>query len=200
MTDELLVVRAQLGERAALAELVERWRVPVWTYVRRMLDAERADDVSQEVWLAVIRGLPRLREPARFAPWLFTIARRSVTDRLRSQYAREELAARDVAAEVPVEGPVAGPVAGMAAGPVAGMAAGPVAGMVEAIVDRAELVSALSELPVLEREILVLFYLEDLSVEDCAQICRIPAGTVKSRLNRARRLLRAHLEEKGTRP
>ncbi|MET7328266.1 sigma-70 family RNA polymerase sigma factor [Nonomuraea sp. NPDC005650] len=180
MTDELLVVRAQLGERAALAELVERWRVPVWTYVRRMLDAERADDVSQEVWLAVIRGLPRLREPARFAPWLFTIARRSVTDRLRSQYAREELTARDVAAEDPVSGTVAS--------------------MVEAIVDRAELVSALSALPVLEREILVLFYLEDLSVEDCAQICRIPAGTVKSRLNRARRLLRAHLEEKGTRP
>ncbi|MFI9840846.1 RNA polymerase sigma factor [Nonomuraea sp. NPDC051941] len=171
MTDELLVVRAQLGERAALAELVERWQVPVWTYVRRMLDAERADDVSQEVWLAVIRGLPRLREPARFAPWLFTIARRSVTDRLRSQYAREELAGRAVVAEDPVE----------------------------AVVDRAELVSALSELPVLEREILVLFYLEDLSVEDCAQICRIPAGTVKSRLNRARRLLREHLEEKGSR-
>ncbi|MEU7916285.1 RNA polymerase sigma factor [Microbispora bryophytorum] len=51
-----------------------------------------------------------------------------------------------------------------------------------------------------EREILVLFYLQDLSVEDCAQICEIPAGTVKSRLNRARRLLRAHLEEKGYRP
>ncbi|WP_182873415.1 RNA polymerase sigma factor [Microbispora sp. H10670] len=82
MTDELLVTRAQLGERAALAQLVARWRMPVWTYVRRMLDAERADDVAQEVWLAVVRGLPRLREPGRFAPWLFTIARRSVTDRL----------------------------------------------------------------------------------------------------------------------
>ncbi|MFC4009140.1 RNA polymerase sigma factor [Nonomuraea purpurea] len=172
MTDELLVVRAQLGERAALAELVSHWRVPVWTYVRRMLDAERADDVSQEIWLAVVRGLPRLREPARFAPWLFTIARRSVTDRLRSQYAREELAA---ATDVGTEDPV------------------------EAMVDRAELLSALSELPVLEREVLVLFYLEDLPVEDCARICRIPAGTVKSRLNRARRLLREHLEEKGYR-
>ncbi|MEU6714181.1 sigma-70 family RNA polymerase sigma factor [Nonomuraea sp. NPDC046802] len=170
MTDELLVVRAQLGERAALAELVSRWRVPVWAYVRRMLDAERADDVSQEIWLAVVRSLPRLREPARFAPWLFTIARRSVTDRLRSQYARE-FATVDVATEDPVE----------------------------ALVDRAELLSALSELPVPEREILVLFYLEDLSVEDCAQICRIPAGTVKSRLNRARRLLREHLEKKGYR-
>ncbi|MBB2746465.1 UNVERIFIED_ORG: DNA-directed RNA polymerase specialized sigma24 family protein [Microbispora rosea subsp. rosea] len=81
MTDELLVVRAQLGERAALAELLARWRMPVWTYVRRMLDGERADDVTQEIWLAVVRGLPRLREPGRFAPWLFTIARRVAVGR-----------------------------------------------------------------------------------------------------------------------
>ncbi|GAA3690186.1 sigma-70 family RNA polymerase sigma factor [Nonomuraea antimicrobica] len=174
MTDELLVVRAQLGERAALAELVTRWRAPVWTYVRRMLDAERADDVSQEVWLAVVRGLPRLREPARFAPWLFTIARRSVTDRLRTEYAREEDALDQgaPAADDPVE----------------------------AAMDRAELAAALSRLPVRERELIVLYYLEDLPVEDCAQICGIPVGTVKSRLNRARRLLRQHLEEKGYRP
>jgi RNA polymerase sigma-70 factor (ECF subfamily) len=173
MTDELLVVRAQLGERAALAELVARWRVPVWTYVRRMLDAERADDVTQEIWLAVVRGLPRLREPGRFAPWLFTIARRSVTDRLRGEYAfrREDLTADDPVAE----------------------------DSIEAMVDRAGLVSALSALPVPEREILVLYYLEDLPVEECAQICQIPAGTVKSRLNRARRLLREHLQEKGHR-
>ncbi|MDX3108149.1 RNA polymerase sigma factor [Nonomuraea angiospora] len=174
MTDELLVVRAQLGERAALAELLAQWRVPVWTYVRRMLDADRADDVTQEIWLAVVRGLPRLREPDRFAPWLFTIARRSVTDRLRGEYAREQetLAADDVATEDPAE----------------------------AMVDRAALMNVLSELPVLEREILVLFYLEDLPVEECAYICRIPAGTVKSRLSRARRLLREHLKEKGYRP
>ncbi|RVX41300.1 RNA polymerase sigma-70 factor (ECF subfamily) [Nonomuraea polychroma] len=173
MTDELLVVRAQLGERAALAELVARWRMPVWTYVRRMLDVERADDVSQEVWLAVVRGLPRLREPGRFVPWLFTIARRSVADRLRGEYVRERegLVASDVVVGDPVE----------------------------AMVDRAGLVDALSGLPVLEREILVLFYLEDLPVEDCAQICQVPVGTVKSRLNRARRLLRERLEEKGYR-
>jgi RNA polymerase sigma-70 factor (ECF subfamily) len=34
------------------------------------------DDVVQEVWLAVVKGLPRLRRPDRFAPWLFTVARR----------------------------------------------------------------------------------------------------------------------------
>lgn len=172
MADELLVVRAQLGERAALAELVHRWRVPVWTYARRMLDAGRADDVTQDVWLAVVRGLPRLRETDRFKQWLFTIARRSVTDCLRAEYARAAVVSQG---EPAVEDPG------------------------DAVVERTELVAALSGLPVVEREILVLFYLEDLSVHDCAQICQVPVGTVKSRLNRARRLLREHLEEKGYR-
>ncbi|GGS70356.1 RNA polymerase sigma factor [Nonomuraea spiralis] len=168
MTDELLVVRAQLGERAAIAELVHRWHTPVRTYARRMLDAERADDVTQEIWVAVVRGLPRLRTPGRFAPWLFTIARRAVTDRLRGEYARAESAGGP---EPVTDDPV------------------------EAVVDRAGLISALSALPLPEREILVLHYLEDLPVEECAQICGIPAGTVKSRLSRARRLLRDHLKE-----
>src|SRR5262245_17529068 len=93
MSDELLVVRCQLGERGALAELVRAWHDPVWTYVRRMLGPADADDVTQEVWLAVVRGLPRLRQPDRFAPWLFTVARRAVTNRLRAEYARPESAA-----------------------------------------------------------------------------------------------------------
>ncbi|MFI6325855.1 RNA polymerase sigma factor [Nonomuraea sp. NPDC050556] len=161
MTDELLILRCQLGEREALTELVRAWHEPVWTYVRRMLDAERADDVAQEVWLAVLKGLPRLKDPARFTPWLFTIARRAVMNRLRQQYGEAE------PMEIEPQG--------------------------EAPFDRAELIEGLAALPPKEREILVLFYLEDLSIEDCAEICAIPAGTVKSRLNRARRLLRKEL-------
>ncbi|MFC4588705.1 RNA polymerase sigma factor [Sphaerisporangium corydalis] len=173
MTDELLVLRCRLGEREALAELVRTWHAPVWTYVRRMLDAERADDVAQEVWLAVLRGLPRLKEPARFAPWLFMIARRAVANRLREEY---RLAAT---APEPEEGP---------------------ADAADALVDRAEMLAGLSGLPPAEREILVLFYLQDLPVEDCAEICAIPVGTVKSRLHRARRMLRDQLVQRGFQP
>jgi RNA polymerase sigma-70 factor (ECF subfamily) len=174
MDDELLVVRCQLGEPEAFAELVGLWHVPVWTFVRRMLDAERADDVAQEIWVAVLRGLPRLVDPGRFAPWLFTIARRTVLNRLRHEYAVTE---RPGEAEEPLAGDLA-----------------------EEVVERAELVAALTDLPILEREILILFYLEDLSIAECAQICAIPPGTVKSRLHRARRLLREHLVEKGYQP
>lgn len=177
MSDELLVVRAQLGNRSALEDLVARWQRPVWLYVRRMLDTERADDVAQEAWIAVVRALPRLREPDRFAPWLFTIVRRAALNRLRGQYAdRHDLvgdleqteADRSVAATPDV---------------------------VDGLVDRAEMVARLAVLPLLEREVLVLHYLEDLSVQDCAQVCDVPVGTIKSRLNRARRLLREHVEE-----
>jgi RNA polymerase sigma factor (sigma-70 family) len=170
MTDELLVVRAQLGERDAFAGLVREWHEPVHAFVRRMIGTGSADDVAQEVWLAVVRGLPRLREPARFAPWLFSIARRAVTNRLRAEYARPA---------APVEEPE----------PDIG----------NAVVDRAVVAAGLAGVPVLERELLILFYLQDLSVETCAEICGVPVGTVKSRLSRGRRLLRTSLIEKGHR-
>ncbi|MFI5845473.1 RNA polymerase sigma factor [Catenuloplanes sp. NPDC051500] len=168
MTDELLVVRAQLGERDAFAGLVREWHEPVHAFVRRMIGTGAADDVAQEVWLAVVRGLPRLREPGRFAPWLFSIARRAVTNRLRAEYARPAAPADEPEPDIG-----------------------------DAVVDRAVVAAGLAGVPVLERELLILFYLQDLSVETCAEICGVPAGTVKSRLSRGRRLLRASLIEKG---
>ncbi|MFI5934428.1 RNA polymerase sigma factor [Actinoplanes sp. NPDC051494] len=168
--DADLVVRAQLGDRRALTALVERWHLPVWRYVRRMLDAPGpADDVSQEAWAAVLRALPRLREPDRFAPWLFTIVRRSLMNHLRRRYAPAE-------PPPPDEGTV---------------------DSAHLALDRAEVEDGLAGVPPREREVLVLFYLHDLALDDCAQILGVPAGTVKSRLHRARLLLRDHLVAKG---
>jgi RNA polymerase sigma-70 factor (ECF subfamily) len=55
----------------------------------------------------------------------------------------------------------------------------------------------LARLPVVERDVLALFYLQELSLDELSQVLDIPVGTVKSRLFRARRLLRARLVEKG---
>src|SRR6266516_2173751 len=168
--DALLVVRAQLGDRRSLAELVGHWHEPVWRYVRRMLERPSlADDVSQEVWAAALKALPALKQPQRFAPWLFTIARRSVMDHLRDKYSRAD----------PFDGDPAGD------------------DEVAAVLDRAQVAEGLAGLPACEREVLILFYLHDLALEECAQVLAIPVGTVKSRLFRARRLLRDHLVEKG---
>jgi RNA polymerase sigma factor (sigma-70 family) len=168
--DALLVVRAQLGDRTALGELVGHWHLPVWRYVRAMLgDRARADDVSQEAWARALRALPGLRQPERFAPWLLTIARRSVRANLRPAYD---------------ESPPPEPVT---------------TDETTGVLDRAQVSEGLAGLPPREREVLILFYLHDQALDDCAEILGIPPGTVKSRLNRARRLLRDQLTEKGYR-
>jgi RNA polymerase sigma factor (sigma-70 family) len=168
--DALLVIGAQLGDRRSLAELVGLWHDPVWRYVRRMLDRPGvADDVSQEVWASVLKALPGLRQPERFAPWLFTIARRSVMDRLKQSYNPEDLPESDRAVD----------------------------DHVAAVLDRAQVVEGLAGLPVREREVLILFYLQDLALQDCAHVLEVPVGTVKSRLSRARQLLRDRLADRG---
>jgi len=174
MADELLVVRCQLGEREAFAELIRAWHPAVERYVGRMLTGPD-NDVVQEVWLAVFKGLPRLRQPDRFAPWLFAIARRAVMNRLRDVYARPEPESVDDLSGADVPG----------------------VDEAEAVVDRELLGGALAALPAREREVLLLFYLEDLPLDACAQICAVPVGTIKSRLNRARKLLRRELARKG---
>jgi RNA polymerase sigma-70 factor (ECF subfamily) len=62
------------------------------------------------------------------------------------------------------------------------------------VIERLDLTRWLEEVPLVEREVLVLFHLEDLSLEECAQVLGVPVGTVKSRLFRARQLLRVAAE------
>jgi RNA polymerase sigma-70 factor (ECF subfamily) len=172
--DEWLVVRCQLGERDAFDALIARWHPPMWKYAARMTnDQDAAADVVQEVWLRVVRGLTKLRDATRFRPWLFGIARRVLMDRLRLRYA-----------EPPME-------------PVEFEGIEEPAADEDRAEDLSRLQAGLDRLPMLEREVLVLFYLRELSLNDIAAIEAIPVGTVKSRLYRARKLLRAQLDRKG---
>lgn len=175
--DELIVVRCQLGERPAFDDLITRWHVPLWHYVRRVTgDDSAAQDVSQEVWLRVLRGIARLRDGTKLRPWLFGIARRVLMDWLRAQYATPpagDVDSADLAAPDPV---------------------------LTADEDLAVMHDELARLPALEREVLTLFYLRELSLAEIAAVVGIPVGTVKSRLFRARHLLRHELTQKGLRP
>jgi RNA polymerase sigma-70 factor (ECF subfamily) len=165
--DELLAVRCQLGEADALDALVARWHQPLWRYVRRMAgDDDAAAELLQDVWLRVLRAMPGLRDPARLRPWLFGIARRVVMDHLRKAYAepeREEVDMNEIANPDDVS---------------------------EIAEDLAMMHEALARMPFVEREVLVLFYLHELSLNQLAEVLVVPVGTVKSRLFRARALLR----------
>jgi RNA polymerase sigma-70 factor (ECF subfamily) len=128
----------------------------------------------QEAWLRVLRGIARLRDPERLRAWLFGITRRVVMDRLRASYSEPAMVAiEDV-------------------------------DIAEDARDLADDVSAmheeLNQLPLLEREALVLFYLRELTLAELADVLGVPIGTIKSRLFRARHSLRSQLERKGVKP
>jgi RNA polymerase sigma factor (sigma-70 family) len=175
--DELLVVRCQLGEHAAFEELIARWHTPLWKYLRRLAgEDEAAADCVQEVWLRVWRGIARLRDGGRLRPWLFGIARRVAMDRLRAKYAGAWTVSVDIA-DVP-EPSAAAPQA-------------------EADDDLELVHEELARMPFVEREVLVLFYLKELTLGELADVLAVPIGTIKSRLHRARVMLRARLATKG---
>lgn len=170
--DELLAIRCQLGESDAFDELVERWGKRLRGYLRRVA-SEDAEDLVQDVWLRVLRGLPGLREPAKFRAWFFGIAHRALIDRLRSRYAdRVEtgLEADDFGQPDPA---------------------------FARDIDRELIDSGLATLPMPEREAVGLFYLEQLSLAEISTTLGVPEGTVKSRLYRARASLRRHFESQG---
>jgi RNA polymerase sigma-70 factor (ECF subfamily) len=174
IVDELLAVRCQLGEGAAFDALIERWHEPLWKYARRVTaNDEAAADAVQDIWLRAVRGIGRLHDCTRLRAWLFGIARRVLMDRLRDKYAEPQLVSFDESA-MPLS---------------------------EDTTDLDESIALLHEelaqLPLTEREVLVLFYLQELTLGELSEILDIPIGTVKSRLFRARHALRRQLSNKG---
>lgn len=176
--DELLVTRCRRSELAAWDELVRRWNDRLLYYLRRLIDHDKdATNVLQDVWLHAFRGIRSLQDGSRLAPWLYTIARRTAMNHFRIDYARrEELNSEMIADEtddVPDE---------------------------QLRLENAELVHfGLRQLALPEREVLTLFFLEDLTISEIAGLLEIPPGTVKSRLFKARRDLRRVLEKEAHR-
>ena len=168
--DALLAVRCQLGERAAFDELIGRWAQPLRRYVQRVAgEAAAADELVQDIWLRVLQGIGRLQDPTRFRSWLFGIAHRRLMDRLRERYTSpldSDADADAIAADLPEP---------------------------DRDLEVRELERGLQRLPRPEREVLSLFYLEELSLTEVAQVLAIPVGTVKSRLFRARNQLRLEI-------
>ncbi len=168
--ERLLLLRCQAGDGDAFAELVERYGPRLRYFVRRLLaDAQTIDDVLQEIWFDVFRGLPNLVDLGAFPAWVYRIARDRAARRLR----RRELPRQSFDEAKFSEAP-----------DVEEFSAD----------DAARIHAALSELPPEQREILMLRFLEEMSYDDIARVVGGPVGTVRSRLHYAKRALRAILE------
>jgi RNA polymerase sigma-70 factor, ECF subfamily len=173
-----LLLRAGRGDEAAFLLLYERHRTPVFRFACRMLgSAPQAEDVTQECFLSILRRPEAFQaERASLRTYLCAIARHLA---LKQLHKRGQETLMD---DPPEEAPRG------AAGERDALSA-----VIET--EAAEAVRhAVEALPPLQREAVVLFEYEELSLADIATVCDVDVGTVKSRLHRARERLRRTLE------
>ncbi len=161
------------GEDRALDALYTAHRSLVYSYCGRTLDAARAADATQEVFLAAWRSRERYRPDAgTLAGWLLGIARFKVMDALRTE-GRQPSPAREPYAST--SDPVFEP------------------GDVTSIGERMLVAEAMTALPERAREMVRLAFFEDLTHAQIAERCDVPLGTVKSDIRRGLEQMRRHL-------
>jgi len=167
------------GDTGAFEGIVRRWQGPLvnmaWRYCR---DRGRAEEMAQDAFIRAWRGLAQWRREGSFSNWLFALA---------ANVFRSELK-RFPTATLPLED--------------APEPAGP-AGQFDAIAEQArhELVRrAVLALPQRYREPVILFYFHEMDVSAAALSMRLPEGTVKARLSRARALLRRRFPQLDDEP
>jgi len=167
--EELLVASAMAGSQAAFGQLVARWTPRLIRHAGHLLrDPDAARDAVQEAWIGAARGLRRLEDPARFAPWIFALVSRRCADSVRRAVRDRRLMvqASDFAEETASD----------------------------AVDARLDLRQAIARLPVGQRLVVSLHYGEGFGVDEIAAAHGLPPGTVKSRLFAAREALRTYLE------
>lgn len=168
---ELCLLRWRQGDAQAFERLVRLWERRLLYYIRRIVVAEEdAWDVLQEVWTTVWRRSSSLRDVTVFRGWVYRIAHNSAVSHLRRQNRHESCQEVQEEPCAPAEEPAFDNE------------------------DAAQIHRALEAIPSGHREILTLFFLEEFSHAEVAEILDIPVGTVKSRLYYAKRALREWLD------
>ena len=170
-SDEVLMLEFQQGSRAAFEEIYARYRQPLFGFFRRRLaDKERAEDLAQETFLAVIRSTARYEPRSLVRTYLYGIALNLLANERRrhAKHPSEQIEEHhDLPAEPSADG----------------------SPETTLWVRR-----ALETLEAKDREVLMLREYEQLSYSDIAQLLRMPLNTVRTRLFRARMALKEVLE------
>lgn len=164
LLEEYLVAGARLGEARAISRLAALRGPKLMAHAMRLLrNRDDAEDVVQEAWIEILRGLKGLHDERAFPAWAYRIvtrrAARQVGRRVRERALGKALAFHGTAA-APETGPAAA--------------------------DAAAVRAAIKGLPPGQAAAIALFYLEEMSVREVALALDVPPGTVKTRLMHAR--------------
>ena len=172
LRQRVLVLKCQIGDHSAWDELYRQYNPPLGYYLRRLTDSDwTADDVQQEVWLTVIRQLPRLKSPEAFTVWFYRIAHSKAMNRLRGNQRLVPLEEQMLA---PLQAPEDEPFSPE---------------------DAARVHESLATLRPEHRDVLLLRFMEELSYEQIAEVIGCSVGTVRSRIHYAKGALRRRLED-----
>ena len=179
-TDEVLLERAGEGDQAAFLELYDRYRDPIFRFAYRLLGAvEIAEDVTHDCFLSLIRKPQNFRpERASLKTYLYAAARNLALKHFRDQGRETGL---DEVSEEPKESSRRGPLRRL---------------LDEELATHVR--EAIFSLPPLQREALILFEYEGLSLNEVAEVAGTDVGAIKARLYRGReglrRVLRPYLK------
>jgi RNA polymerase sigma-70 factor (ECF subfamily) len=167
---EWLALRCQSGEPGAFEDLIAVMERPLLYYAMSLTGSQdSALDVLQEVWIKTLHGIRKLKDPGALRPWLYSIVHGIAVDRIRKNSRREEVEQFQYEEFVEAEEPSF------------------------ANEDAEAIHQALSQLGLKHREVLVLHFLEDLSIADIAEVVGCSEGTVKSRMHYAKRAMKGIL-------
>ncbi|RZU73771.1 RNA polymerase sigma-70 factor (ECF subfamily) [Micromonospora kangleipakensis] len=152
---------AREGDRVAQAAFVRATQAEVWRFAAALVDADSADDLTQETYLRAFRALPGFEGRSSARTWLLGIARRACADHLRTVVRRRRLDER-LAAHAHTDRPYPDPAGHLGA------------------------TDLVRRLPADRREAFVLTQLLGLSYAEAAAVAGVPVGTIRSRVARAR--------------
>ncbi|MHC4266433.1 MAG: RNA polymerase sigma factor [Planctomycetota bacterium] len=171
---EKIVRCCQNGQRAAFEELFEMYQPRLKYYVRRLDTGDNnSDDILQDIWLTVFKKIHKLKEARSFTIWLYRIARNKVYDGFRRKERFVRLPKDEMVPVSDSDEPVFEPD------------------------DAEKLHRALSTLKPYHREVLTLYFIEQMSYQSIADVIDCSIGTVRSRLFYAKQSLRQEMESQN---
>jgi len=171
--EDALVARARAGEAGAFEELIERYDRQLRGLAFRLLEDRAAmDDVLQEAYVKAFVGLSDFSGRSAFGTWLYRIVYNTALDELKRRKRRPLVRLDDLPEP-----------------------AGGGSGLDESSVERLDLAAALATLDPDLRALVIMVNVDGLDYAEAAEVLGVPPGTVGSRLNRARRTLRAALSD-----
>ncbi|HYS52226.1 MAG TPA: sigma-70 family RNA polymerase sigma factor [Thermoanaerobaculia bacterium] len=182
LDDRALVARILEGERDRFTDLVRRYEKRVINYVYRITHRyEEAHDLAQDIFVKVYLALDRYDSKYQFSTWLFRIAQNAAIDVLRKKSVMEVPLARPTEDEPQKEREFADP----GVSPYRALKNKQLGSAIE---------KAVENLPPDYRELIQLRHFAELSYEEIASMKKLPLGTVKNKLFRARNLLKEQLD------